>query len=175
MRTKQWVAVIAAALVTLLVSSSANAGQADVSAVRAATARFHDIDTAIASGYGQLRDAAGIACIDNQPTGTMGVHYVKGALVGDATVNALTPEALVYEPGPNGKLRLVAVEYVVFQGAWDAANAAPPSLFGQTFTLIRAGNRYALPPFYELHAWLWNPNPSGMFKDWNPSASCARA
>lgn len=174
MRTKHWVAVIAAALVTLLVSPSANASQEDVSAVRAATARFHTIDAAIAAGYGQLRDAAGIACIDNQPTGTMDVHYVKGSLVGDAAVNALTPEPLVYEP-KNGKLKLVAVEYVVFQGGWDAANAAPPSLFGQTFTLIRAGNRYGLPPFYELHAWLWNSNPSGMFKDWNPSVSCARA
>jgi hypothetical protein len=175
MRTKTWVAVFAAALMTLLVSTSASAGQENVAAVRAATARFHDIDAATAAGYGQLRDAAGIACIDNQPTGTMGIHSVKGSLVGDAAVNATTPEALVYEPGPNGKLRLVAVEYVVFQGAWDAANAAPPSLFGQTFTLIRAGNRYGLPTFYELHAWLWNPNPSGMFSDWNPSVSCARA
>jgi hypothetical protein len=174
MRTKQWVAVFAAALMTLLASTSASAGQGDVSAVRAATARFHDIDTAIAAGYGQLRDAAGIACIDNA-AGGMGIHYVKGSLVGDAAVNATTPEALVYEPGKNGKLRLVAVEYVVFQGGWDAANAAPPSLFGQTFTLVRSGNRYGLPPFYELHAWLWNPNPSGMFMDWNPGVTCERA
>ena len=174
MRTKQWVAALAAALMTLLASTSASAGQADLAAVRAATARFHDIDAAIAAGYGQLQDAAGIACIDNV-AGGMGIHYVKGSLVGDATVNATTPEALVYEPGPNGKLRLVAVEYVVFQGAWDAANAAPPSLFGQTFTLVRSGNRYGLPPFYELHAWLWNPNPSGMFNDWNPGVTCERA
>jgi len=35
------------------------------------------------------------------------------------------------------------------------------------------GNRYGLPPFYELHAWIWQNNPDGMFKDWNPSGSCA--
>ena len=27
-------------------------------------------------------------------------------------------------------------------------------------------------PFYELHAWIWRPNPSGIFKDWNPSVTC---
>jgi hypothetical protein len=65
---------------------------------------------------------------------------VKGALVGDAVVNA-----------------------------------APPSLFGQRFTLIPLMNRYGLPPFYELHAWIWNNNPSGMFNDWNPRVSCENA
>ena len=46
------------------------------------------------------------------------------------------------------------------------------ALFGKTFTLIPAGNRYDLPPFYELHAWIWRPNPSGIFKDWNPKVTC---
>jgi hypothetical protein len=105
----------------------------------------------------------------------MGVHYVKGALVGDGAVDAATPEALVYEPQRNGRLRLVAVEYVVFQDAWDAAHSSPPSLFRREFELIGAGNRYGLPPFYELHAWLWKHNPSGMFEDWNPRVSCAAA
>ena len=36
-----------------------------------------------------------------------------------------------------------------------------------------AGNRYNLPDFYELHAWIWKHNPSGMFEDWNPTVSCA--
>jgi hypothetical protein len=27
-----------------------------------------------------------------------------------------------------------------------------------------AGNRYGLPAFYELHAWLWKDNPIGLFK-----------
>ena len=41
-------------------------------------------------------------------------------MVGDDEVKATKPEALVYEPRPNGRMRLVALEYVVFQAEWDA-------------------------------------------------------
>jgi hypothetical protein len=33
-------------------------------------------------------------------------------------------------------------------------------------------NRYGLPPFYSLHAWIWKPNPSGILTPWNPRVSC---
>jgi hypothetical protein len=69
----------------------------------------------------------------------------------------------------------VALEYVVFQDAWDATHTTPPELFGREFELVPAGNRYGLPPFYELHAWLWKHNPSGMFADWNPRVHCPAA
>ena len=98
----------------------------------------------------------------------MGIHYVKGP-VGDGAIDANAPEALVYEPQSNGRLRLVAVEYVVFQADWDATHDDPPSLFGQVFEPIGADNRYGIPPFYELHVWLWKHNPAGMFEDWNHS------
>jgi hypothetical protein len=55
-----------------------------------------------------------------------------------------------------------------------AGNTAGPTLFGQPLKLIPMGNRYGLPPFYEIHAWIWQHNPDGMFKDWNPSGSCTR-
>jgi hypothetical protein len=141
----------------------------------AATARYHRLETAQAAGYGLLKDAAGISCIDNPGTGGMGVHYVKEALVGDPAIGAARPEALVYEPERNGRLRLVALEHVVLQAAWDAAHSAPPSLFGQQFSLVPAGNRYGLPAFYELHAWVGKHNPSGLFKDWNPRVHCPAA
>jgi MoxR-like ATPase len=32
-----------------------------------------------------------------------------------------------------------------------------------------------LPPFYELHAWIWKHNPRGMFDDWNPRVVCPAA
>ena len=48
----------------------------------------------------------------------------------------------------------------------------PPTLFGHEFHLVEAGNRYGLPAFYELHAWIWHHNPSGMFEDWNPHIDC---
>ncbi|MEP6759785.1 MAG: hypothetical protein ABJA93_00275 [Sporichthyaceae bacterium] len=158
----------------LTTAPAATAGVAhDLAVARAGTAAFHNI--AAATGYGLFTDAAGIACIDKPGVGTMGVHYVKGALVGDGAVNAATPEALVYEPTKNGRLRLVAVEYVVFQADWDATHSSPPSLFGQTFDDTGAENRYGLPPYYSLHAWIWKNNPDGMFKDWNPEVTCANA
>jgi len=179
-RTRSSIAVAVAALaIALLVSTDTAAAAAaanGLATAREGTAPYHSISTATGDGYGLLTDAAGIACIDNPGVGAMGIHYVKPGLVGDPAENAATPEALVYEPQPDGQLRLVAVEYVVFQSLWEGAgNADPPSLFGQTFELIPAGNRYGLPAFYELHAWLWRHNASGMFEDWNPEVSCAAA
>ena len=178
MRTRRTTVYGAVALLALALAASAAVAhdEADggLRAARHGTAPFRHLANAVTAGYGLLRDAAGIACIDN-PAGGMGVHYVKGALVGDGAVNASTPEALVYEPQANGRMRLVAVEYVVFQSDWDAAHAAPPSLFGHTFELVAAGNRYGLPAFYELHAWIWKHNPRGMFDDWNPRVTCAHA
>ena len=28
------------------------------------------------------------------------------------------------------------------------------------------------PAFFLMHAWVWKPNPAGMFADWNPEVSC---
>ena len=27
--------------------------------------------------------------------------------------------------------------------------------------------------WYILHAWVWKPNPSGMFNNWNPDVDCS--
>ncbi len=175
MRTKQLLAVAATLAATLAAASPALADQDGLNIARAATAGYHNLNTAITDGYGLFTDAAGIACIDNPGVGAMGIHYVNGSLVGAGVVDAATPQALVYEPQANGRLRLVAVEYVVFQSVWDATHSSPPSLFGHQFELVPAPNRYGLPTFYELHAWIWKHNPLGMFKDWNPNASCAAA
>jgi len=173
---KALIVAVGLAVALLIPAVSAAANPSDTSDARAGTARFHRLDAARDAGYGLLRDAAGIACIDNPGVGGMGVHYVNGSLVGDPSVNAAAPEALVYEPQPNGRLRLVAAEYVVIQSAWEAAgHSGPPSLFGRSFELTPSPNRYGLPAFYELHAWIWKNNPRGMFDDWNPLVSCAAA
>lgn len=149
--------------------------QSDLGEVRAATARFTDVATAQAVGYGLLVDAADIACIDN-PAGGMGIHYVNVDLVLDPTLDPAKPEVLVYEPDKHGNLKLAAVEYVVFESDWQENH--PPSLFGEQFHRMPGAseaepqNRYGLPAFYELHAWVWKNNPSGTFQDWNPKVSC---
>ena len=110
----------------------------------------------------------------------MGVHYLNPAQIPElfdpsaaASVDALTPELLVFAPGANGGHRLVALEYLTIKAAWDAEHAGPPSLFGHRFNQTPAGNRFGLPAFYSLHAWIWDPNPTEMFAPWNPRVSCS--
>jgi len=145
---------------------------ASLAAVKKATKKYRRLSVAKKAGYAILKDQQGIACIDNPGVGAMGVHYVKGDLVGDGKIAAKTPEALVYEPRSHGRKRLVAVEYVVFQAAWDANNSSPPKLFGHEFMLQTAPNRFGLDAFYMLHAWIYKHNPAGKFEPWNPRVHC---
>ena len=162
----------AVAAVVLTTPAPASAAPAWLDRVRDATRQYQTLKVARADGYGKLKDAAGIACIDMPGEGGMGVHFVNGDLVGDAEVHGRTPELLVYDPTPDG-FRLVALEYVVFQEAWRAEHpTGRPHLFGQRFELVKEGNRYGLPAFYELHVWAWKKNPNGMFDDWNPRVTC---
>jgi len=134
--------------------------------VRRATLRYHDVAAATAAGY-----ALFLGCVSSPQGGAMGIHYVNGDLVGDGKLDALRPEALMYEP-KGGKLELVGVEYIVIAAAWDAANKTPPTLMGQLFHHTPSPNRYGIPAFYALHVWAWRSNPHGIFVDWNPKVSC---
>ena len=97
----------------------------------------------------------------------MGIHYVKGSLLTDGVINAETPEALVYEPSANGKLKLVALEYMMFQ---SQSPGGPPSLFGVPFLPNAGPLRH--PAVLRDASWIWKPNPSGLFYPWNPNVSC---
>lgn len=173
MTTKTIPTAVVGVLLALALTGPAGAStESDVDVARSATANYHDVAAAIDAGYGRFTDAQGIACIDNPGVGGMGVHYVNGDLVGDDAVDERTPEALVYAPSSDGTLHLVAAEYIVFRDAWGAHHSSVPRLFGQEFELVAAPNRYGIPAFYELHAWLWRHNSRGMFDDWNPKVSC---
>jgi hypothetical protein len=165
------------ALMALVVSSVPTFAAADTMLnARDATAVYADPAAALAGGYELLTDAASIACIDDPSMGAMGVHFVKGALVQGGKIDPARPQALVYEPQADGHLKLVAVEYVVIKEGWDAAhNNTPPAMFGQTFPLTPGDNRYGLPAFYALHAWVGKDNPSGEFASYNPSVRCGGA
>jgi hypothetical protein len=121
------------------------------------------------AGYASLG-----SCVTGPERGAMGVHFAKGDLIEDGVLDASTPELLVYEPR-DGRMRLVAVEFIVLADQWNAAHAdgAPPVLMGQHFQFVGAPNRYRLPAFYELHVWAWRDNSFGTFVDWNPDVSCA--
>ena len=142
-------------------------------AVRDATEAYRDQAAATEAGYGILAGTPLESCIDQPDAGGMGFHLVNGDLVGDAVVDAATPEALLYISDAIGQPELVGVEYVVFAEAWDATSDEPPVVLDQEMHLVDAPNRYELPAFYALHAWVWRSNPEGVFTDFNPTVSCA--
>ncbi len=135
-----------------------------LNALRAVLAPFEHVDTALVAGFERFGD-----CMSSTQ-GAQGIHFTHGERIGDPTLDLLRPEVLMYEPRPDGSLRLIGAEYLVFQQAWhDAGNGAPPSLLGREFTL----NTTLLDePFYALHVWIWQHNPLGLFANWNPLASC---
>jgi hypothetical protein len=161
--------VVGALSATALAGAVGASGRADeLAAVRAATAKFHSFEAAKAAGYGKF-----YVCTDETGAGAMGQHYVNGGLVGDAVLDPAAPEAIMYEPLPGGGQRLVGVEWVVFKSAWEnAGHTGVPSLFGRSLKLVPEPNRYGIPTFYQLHAWIWKPNPTGTYQDWNPRVSC---
>jgi hypothetical protein len=139
------------------------------------TAPFHNTDVARHSGYSvTVADTTGNVCISEPGVGGMGVHLLNPKLL-DTTIQPGRPEALVYRQQANGALKLAALEYIVFKQAWEDAkgvNAPAPSLYGRPFLLTPAPNRFGIPAFYALHAWVWKNNPSGTFQPWNPKVRC---
>jgi hypothetical protein len=150
----------------------------ELAKVRRVTARFRRVEKAIAAGYelgwvngSGVRIIAG--CVSHPTAGAMGYHYINEELMADLAVDPLEPEALVYEPKRNGRLRLVAVEWIVRGPQSDPpgwpAGEPPPTVLGMDMHIL-------VPPpgpaFYLMHAWIWKHNPSGMFADWNPRVTC---
>ncbi len=138
----------------------------ELQAVRAAVARFHSVDQALAAGY-----VPASPC-EASPAGTMGIHYLNPALLGPG-LDPLNPEVLLYLPTADGALKLVGVEY--FQADADqnlATSNDRPSLFGQGFDGPMPGHNPQMPIHYDLHVWVVEANPSGVFAQWNPAISC---
>jgi hypothetical protein len=138
--------------------------------VRAATAKFKDINVATAEGW-----VRGTPCVSGPDTGAMGVHFVLPSRINNFVLQADQPQALIYEPLPGGEYRLVGVEFIVLSSVWlgqpDGATSTP-ALEGDLMNYIGAPNRYGLPAFYELHVWAWEDNPKGSFADWNTHVTC---
>jgi len=137
-----------------------------IAAARAATAKYHRIEVAQADGY--ISD--GFGCVSDPSLGAMGEHYINLEIDADPAIDLSKPELLLYEPGPNGTMTLVGVEYEVFQADWWAAgNTQPPSLFGHEFEpMIFPG----LDPLFGLHVWLWRHNPESLIQSFNHAVSC---
>ncbi len=166
----------------------------DLTAVRAATERFRDVNVALAEGY--IRDPMNIcdtAEMLGRPAelGVMGVHYFRPDLLGitgppNPRVNGtgthtdfLTPAVLIYEPQADGSLELVAVENLTFKAAWEAAgHTEPPSYQGVPYDYMwddpatELDEAHMFEPHYDRHVWAFRENPNGVFAQFNPNATC---
>ncbi len=137
--------------------------------VRSATARYIDINAALADGF-----VTATPCVSGPDAGAMGVHLVLPARIAGGALNAEQPQALIYEPLPHGAMRLVGVEFIVLESIWASKNPSGgvPSLEGNLLNYVGAPNRYGLPAFYEIHVWAWEQNPKGSYADWNTHVTC---
>jgi hypothetical protein len=136
----------------------------DLARLRQVTASFHDFDVASIAGW---KTQITPCMTDPGGAGGMGFHYGNTALI-DGTASVDKPQLLLYEPEKNGKLRLVAVEYII-PYAFVPRSATPPRLFNQDFQQVDAFQLWG------LHAWVWKDNPSGIFAPWNPQVNCVNA
>lgn len=129
--------------------------------LRAVTAPYREVKAAKAAGFIEIT-----GCMSDPVKGGMGELYgMTSRFDGKPQYNA--PEILVYAPEENGKLRLAAIQFAVPFNAWTSDN--PPELFGQQF------HKNAVFGLWVLQAWIWKGNPSGMFTDYNPLATCENA
>ena len=141
----------------------------DLAQLRRATAKYHDVNVALADGF--IRTPA---CVES-PDGGMGIHFIHPARLMDPAINLLEPEILLYVESGNG-LKLLGVEYFQGIGAPDTPipNPAPPAavILGRPLDGPMDAHEEGQPPHYDLHAWIWQGNPSGIFAPFNPSVSC---
>ena len=138
-----------------------------LTAVRQATTRFQDLSVAQSEGY-QLQ----FGCVTGPDSGAMGMHFLNMPLINDGQIDVTRPEIVIYEPLPNGGLRLIGADYLVFADTWNATHSEPPQLMGQLFQLFETPNRFGLPAFYSLHVWAWKDSPTGAFVNWHANVSC---
>ena len=146
------------ALRTATFRADANAGRA-LAALRRATARYHDLTAATDDGFVFLH-----GCESRSEEGPVGMLYVHPGRL-DGVIDPNAPEALIYEPGDDGRARLVGAELAIPYVAWT--NAQPPQFLGATF---QREDEFGV---WGLHIWIWRSNPEGMFAESNPRVSCA--
>jgi hypothetical protein len=181
----------------LIVASSAAAqtpSEPTLAQVRAATDRFKDVKVALAEGYVRdpMDECVTAASIGYPPNaGAMGIHYGRTDLLGiqgppnprvDGTgtyTDFNKPAILLYEPQADGSLKLVGVENLVFEKAWNASHKTPPTFHGVPYnrmadnpaTPVDEGHMFT--PHFDKHVWLYRHNPNGVFAQFNPNVSCA--
>jgi hypothetical protein len=135
-----------------------------IECARAGTERYRDQAAAILDGYRRIgRDFPG-----------MGEHWIRVGLVFDGGLDASRPEVLIYVP-VNDKPQLLGVAYAtpLLRGEKPPDGPVGPDAWHDHSRTVdeetvlplhhmpgaaREGARLAM-----MHAWIWSPNPEGMF------------
>ncbi len=129
--------------------------------LRRVTARYHNLDAALADGFVFLHE-----CEVRPGEGAAGTLYVNMDRLLDGVIDPSLPDALVYEPARNGRKRptLVAVELAMPYALWNEVE--PPTFLGAEF---QREDEFGV---FGLHVWVWRNNPEGMFAEAHPDLSC---
>jgi hypothetical protein len=139
----------------------------DLRDVRAAVAKYHSVEQATRDGYVQASPC------ESSPAGAMGQHWVNFSLMANPAIDPLRPEVLLYLPDSNGNLKLVGVEYLKFDADGSLlTDDDRPFLFGQPFDGPMPGHNPGMPVHYDLHVWVTEQNPNGVYAQWNAALSC---
>lgn len=154
---------------------------------------FRNVNYALSKGY-----RPGNPHCESSPAGAMGVHYVRGDLLGlppgppvqgqrvngTGTYTGTNPPAILLyfdDASVAGGKRLAGIELLVFAEAWHAANKQPPKYRGREYNYMAddptttRDEAHNFAPHYDLHIWLFDHNPSGLYAQWNPALSCSTA
>ena len=175
-----WVALpVIVALVTSVAPcpalGQAKPGSPDLAQVRSALEKYKDPYVAVHDGYFstlgcvEFERAGAAGHVPYQPGG-MGVHFINVGLIGPVPDPA-KPQVLIYEPHGQ-KLRLVGAEWFI---PLSTGVKARPVLFNRPFDGPMTGHPPLLPmelSHYDLHVWLYKPNPLGEFAPTNPDVKC---
>jgi hypothetical protein len=130
-----------------------------IATLQRATARYHNLDAAIADGFVFLH-----GCETRPEEGPAGMLYVHMGRLLDGVADPASPDALLYEPRRNDRPRLVGVELAIPYALWPENE--PPELLGAAF---QREDEFGV---YGLHVWVWRDNPEGLFAESNPRIDC---
>ena len=130
-----------------------------VATLRSVTSRYQRLDVAIKEGFVLLHP-----CEVRPDEGPVGTVYVHLGRLTDGKIDVEAPDALIYEPGTNGKNTLVGVEFAIPYSQWTEPQ--PPEFLGAVF---QTEDEFGV---FALHAWVWRANPLGLFAESNPRVSC---
>jgi plastocyanin len=147
--------------------------------VRDATAKYTDIEEALADGYTQ----------STEEVPNMGAHFVQPWRMLDGKFDPERPEILLYTSDEEGDWTLVGTSFVLplnvvgpdhpdaFAGPLDNWHVHYELCTGSDFNSrssteqeCREDGGTWVPVYgWMIHAWVWTDNPLGVFNMWNPN------